>query len=289
MIPDPANIMLHFSMIPQEFYIHNLTYVNMKNKELLKLDYESKVKKSFEIIEDALSQCKKPCVSFSGGKNSLVVLHMLLQFKPDIHVAFVNTTNEFPETVRYVRWLAKEWDLNFIEVKPQHPWNFKKVVKCFGFPKPDRWANGEPHCCYLLKTKPILELFKRERFDGNFTGLSAFESRARMMNFLLKGCMIKTKYIGSSYRLPFEILSVKPIYFWNDDDVWRYIKENNLPVNPVYEKYGIERCGCMLCTGHKNWQSQLAKINPKLLRWVEEKIKIYGWDEGRWKRILATP
>lgn len=257
-----------------------------KNKELLRLDYKSKVKKSFEIIEEALSLCKKPCVSFSGGKNSLVVLHMLLQFKPDIPVIFCNTTVEFPETVQYVRQLAREWNLNLIEVKPRRPWTFKKVVECFGFPLPDRWKNGEPHCCYLLKTQPIRYLFIEKRFDANFTGLSAFESKARMLNFLMKGCMIKTKHIGSGYRLPFEILSVKPIYFWNDGNVWRYIRENNLPVNPVYEKYGLDRVGCLFCTGHRFWREQLAKINPKLLKWVEEKIREYGWDEGRWKRRL---
>ena len=256
-----------------------------RNAKLLKLSYEEKVRKSLEIIEDALSQSKKPCVSFSGGKNSLVVLHMLLQFKPDIPVIFCNTTNEFPETVKYVRKLAKEWNLNLIELKPRYPWNWKKVIQCFGFPKPDRWNNGEPHCCYLLKTQPIRYLLIQEKFDANFTGLSAFESRARMLNFLMKGCMIKTKFIGSSYRLPFEILSVKPIYFWKDSEVWRYIRENNLPVNPVYEKYGIERCGCMLCTGHKFWEIQLAKVNPKLVEHVKKMIQKYGWDEGRFSRL----
>ena len=249
----------------------------MRNIDLLKLDYSRKIELSNSIVAQALQQCNNPAVSFSGGKNSLVVLHLLLQYKPDIPVIFTNTTNEFADTVKYVRRLAREWNLNLYELRPR--WNFWKVVKLFGFPPESRYRYGEPHCCYILKIEPILKIYREKRFDANFTGLTAYESRTRMVNFLLKGCVIRTRYIGGRHRLPFEILSVKPIYFWNHADVLRYIEENDLPVNPVYRKYGLERCGCRLCTGHKGWREQLKRISPKLYEYVLKKIEEYGFDE----------
>ena len=253
-------------------------YCDHNPAALLNLDYSRKIELSNSIVAQALQQCNNPAVSFSGGKNSLVVLHMVLQYKPDIPVIFVNTTNEFADTVKYVRNLAKKWNLNLYELRPR--WNFWKVVKLFGFPPESRYRYGEPHCCYILKIEPILRIYKQERFDANFTGLSAFESHTRMVNFLTKGVMFKTKYIGGRYWLPFKILSVKPIYFWNEAEVWKYIEENELPVNPVYEKHDMDRCGCRLCTGHKGWREQIKKISPRLYEYVLRKIEEYGFDGG---------
>lgn len=39
---------------------------------------------------------------------------------------------------------------------------------------------------------------------------------------------------------------VNPIYEWTDEDVWDYIKQKNLKVNPLYER-GYKRVGCIGC------------------------------------------
>lgn len=39
---------------------------------------------------------------------------------------------------------------------------------------------------------------------------------------------------------------VNPIYDWTDSDVWEYIKQNGIKVNPLYSK-GYERVGCIGC------------------------------------------
>jgi len=229
-----------------------------KNKPL-----DEKVEMSHEIIKVALSQSKRPCVAFSGGKNSLVVLHMVLQHKPDVMVLFNNTTNEFPETLKYVRSLAQEWDLNFYEVKPKQ--NFWQVIKKYGFPHTQRWKLKEPKCCRILKTRPAAKFYKENRIDCVFTGISAFESRARFLWLTHAGMIYEVKNEGG---VRYRFTKVAPIGFWTDNDIWEYIRQHDLPVNPAYEKYGIDRIGCMLCTGYSSWKKQMRRINPTLYRKV---------------------
>lgn len=66
-------------------------------------------------------------VSFSGGKDSTVLLTMAREEYPDIKAAFVDTSLEFPE----IREFVKKWD-NVEWLKPRL--NFKKVIQKYGYP-----------------------------------------------------------------------------------------------------------------------------------------------------------
>lgn len=66
-------------------------------------------------------------VSFSGGKDSTVLLTIARQMHPDIKAVFVNTGLEYPEIVRFV----KSWD-NVDILRPKK--NFKKVISEYGYP-----------------------------------------------------------------------------------------------------------------------------------------------------------
>lgn len=66
-------------------------------------------------------------VSFSGGKDSTVLLTMARQMFPDIKAVFVDTGLEYPE----IREFVKGWD-NVEWLKPKM--NFKQVVEKYGYP-----------------------------------------------------------------------------------------------------------------------------------------------------------
>ncbi|MBD3355071.1 phosphoadenosine phosphosulfate reductase family protein, partial [Candidatus Woesearchaeota archaeon] len=72
-----------------------------------------------ELTKQAIERYKENiAVACSFGKDSIVVLHMALKYKPDIKVMFNNTGVEFPETIKYKEMLVKKWNLNLIETKP---------------------------------------------------------------------------------------------------------------------------------------------------------------------------
>jgi len=231
--------------------------------------YNKKVNLANEIIKETLSKSKKPAVAFSGGKNSLVVLHLVLKYKPDVTVVFNNTLIEYPETVRYVHKIAEEWNLNFHEVKPEKGVNYWKIVKEYGFPQIRKFRRdgiAEPKCCSLLKTKPVSKFYNENNIDCYLSGISAYESRMRKLVIYKNGLIRLVKKIGHDGYLKQPTIATYPVALWSDKDIWRYIKENNLPVNPVYEKYKLERVGCMYCTGYVGWQKVMARTNPVVLR-----------------------
>ena len=69
----------------------------------------------------------KVCVSFSGGKDSTVLMHIARGLYPDIPAVFSNTGLEYPEIQRFVREYG---DVDIVTPKM----NFKEVVTTYGYP-----------------------------------------------------------------------------------------------------------------------------------------------------------
>jgi len=208
------------------------------------------VKKAIHDFGDSLS------VSCSFGKCSVAVLHMALQFKPDIKVVFCDTGVEYPETYDYMNLLAEKWHLNLIKTKPKK--TFWECVKQYGFPQL-RSKIKKPKCCIYLKEIPFAEICKQYGIKATLTGMRAGEAGNRMFWFSEAG----QNYMVKKYAL----WKFNPIALWTFEDVEKYYVENNIPRNKLYEK--VERSGCMPCTGFLNWEKQLARTNPKMYLYVQ--------------------
>ena len=209
--------------------------------------YEFRVKQAREIIKEAneIFSGKLP-LAFSGGKDSLVILHMALDVNPDIPVIYNNTTVEFPETLQYVKRLQEEWGLN-IHVTSNNC-SFFKMTKERG------WAGHEDRwCCKPYKEEPAFQFMVQNEFKAEITGTTRTESIYRRSLTPIK--------VPNKDPL---IIRVNPIYDWNEWEVWRYIKENNIPYNPLYDK-GYRRIGCWCCplNGPSHYR-RLARTHPKL-------------------------
>ena len=114
---------------------------------LVEFEAEDLVKQAIERHRNNLA------VACSFGKDSIVVLHMALKYKPDIKVVFNNTNVEFPETIKFKEKVRKLWNLNLIETKPYKK-TFWSCIDDYGIPT-HRGSGTLPKCCYYLKEKPI--------------------------------------------------------------------------------------------------------------------------------------
>jgi len=242
------------------------------------MSYDDKVKLAHDVVYDVFDRCKNISVAFSGGKNSLIVLHIVKnvadELDKDFKVHFCNTTVEYKETVDYVHWLAKQWGLELYELRPKKGITFWKILEKWGLPNYQRALYGEPKCCYWLKVEPVVRYVKAKRIDCTITGITAEESLARLTRIAKSGLIFESEHISGA-KLPFKIINAHPIGLWRDIDCEKYIKDNNLPVNPAYEKYGLKRCGCKPCVGFKNWTKELAERHPNLYKLVMKKVSEY--------------
>ncbi len=178
-----------------------------------------------------IEKVKKPLlVSFSGGKDSLVALHLTLEagYKPVL--LFNNTGLEMPETIEFVNKISKEWGLELLLADAGDA--FWRTVMKVGPPGKDyRW------CCKVTKLAPIARILLEKFPEGaiNVVGQRAFESLDRA----------RSPRVWRNKWMP-HILSITPIQDWSQLAVWIYIWYHKLPYNPLYEK-GFDRIGCFMC------------------------------------------
>jgi len=245
-----------------------------RGKELNRLCYLSlkeKINESMRLVKEALSNHNKPVVACSCGKDSVAVLHMVHQINKTIPAVFSDTGIEFPETRDYMDRLKSEWNLKIFVLKPER--SFWDIVEEFGYPKQIRGARKdnpkadrrEPKCCKILKRDPMIKFIKDYQPDLVFTGLTSGEGRGRRAVFLSKGNLI--------YRHESEgVDRCVPLLFWYPKEVFEYFKIKNIPLNPAYKKYGIDRMGCIPCTGYIGWQKDLARLFPALYKKISHEM-----------------
>jgi len=131
------------------------------------------------------------------------------------------------------------------------------------------------HCCTVLKKEPSQRICEERGIQVTIMGIMAAESRRRMISFCENGPL---------YQLSSGKYHCHPMGIWTDDDVWQYIRENDVPYSPLYEMgftdskgefHNIKRNGCFGCCTDiqfpNNHMSMLRRTHPELWQLVMEK------------------
>lgn len=184
-----------------------------------------------EILRWACGQFERICLAASFGKDGVTLLHMLRDMQPDIEVVYLNTGYDFPETLAFMERLRKEWGLNIKEYRPLS--SVEEQEQRFGA---DLYKTDPDRCCGIRKVEPMVRAL--QDYDAWITGLRRDETEFR------KYTRVVEKQDG--------IVKVNPLANWTEEDVWHYIRTNQVPHNPVYDK-GYRSLGCQPCTLAGTW------------------------------------
>jgi phosphoadenosine phosphosulfate reductase len=170
-------------------------------------------------IQAFLSNVKNPCLCFSGGKNSLVLLHLVQQLAPgSVTIIHVDTGAEFPAVRSYIQKMKKLWKLNLI-------------IEISGVNK-GKGENKEACCTQYLFT-PLKNIIKSRKFDGVLIGETS-GSTMDISNFLVSD-------ENSAIAL------AQPLISFTSHDIWEYIRSHNLPFCSLYEN-GFSKIDCEPCS-----------------------------------------
>ena len=232
-----------------------------------------------EIVAEALKH--KVYVAFSGGRCSQIALYYAIQQDPDIPVVFNNTGVEYLETVRHVRKIAEDWNLNYHELKPDA--NYWDLVKEHGFPQlrgsSKKKRARKPACCTYLKEAPANRFMKENGLDGYITGLRVEENRPRSLVIFQKGVYYKS--------IRDKVWRFHPVALMTLIDLMKFVKKENIEINPLYDREGggLPRIGCMPCTGFSSWRQQLKMINPHFYKWLNREYQKSVGEPTLWEYV----
>jgi len=197
------------------------------NKTLI----DKRVSKAVDFVKDKVNNTGLPtAVAYSGGKDSLATLHLVMDagIKPDL--MFINTGIELPETIENVQNIAEKYGLNLFSKRARS--GYWDNVDYFGPSARDyRW------CCKTCKLGPTALLIDEEYPEGvlSFIGQRRYESEQRMD----KGSTWNNPWVPGQE-------SASPIQDWTALHIWIYLFMKGADYNPLYEK-GFERIGCWVC------------------------------------------
>lgn len=238
----------------------DITYKELGYRQQYTLN--QKIDHSVGAIEDFISRSGKvPYVSFSGGKDSTVLLDIVRRFVDrDIKAVFCNTGNEYPEIVRFVRstenvtiirpgitvrdviskygfpLISKEQAQGIRQAKTTKS---KKLlsIRLHGTDKTRGYASGKIADRWQFLIKRPFAQYNKQTAEVPILGVMAGESHLRKQQYIQRGgCnSFRNNHIASY-----------PISIWTDADIWAYLQKFKVPYCELYDK-GHARTGCMFC------------------------------------------
>ena len=171
-------------------------------------------------IEQALERLPgNHVVTSSFGAQSAVMLHLVTKVRPNIPVVLVDTGYLFPETYQFVDQLADRLSLNLKVYRSQSSpaWQESRFGKLW-----DQGIEGINLYNRMNKVEPMERAMRELGAETWFSGIRRVQSESRSQTAPIE-------YRRGRYK-------VHPIFDWTDRDIGRYLKQNDLPYHPLWDK-----------------------------------------------------
>ena len=209
---------------------------------------------SLHIFREVAAEFENPCLLFSGGKDSIVMLRLAEKAFDPASIPFpilhVDTGHNFDEVIGFRDRCVSKAGVRLVVASVQKSIDEGRVIEERGV-----WASRNQ-----LQTTTLLDSITENGFDALFGGARRDEERARAKERIIsvrdefgqwdpknQRPELWSLYNGKIFRG--EHVRVFPISNWTEVDVWRYIEKESLEVPEIYfshERKVFERDGMLL-------------------------------------------
>lgn len=219
------------------------------NGDLDRLEAES-----IHILREVAAECRRPVLLYSIGKDSSVLLHLLLKAfapaRPSIPLLHVDTTWKFREMIAFRDRRVAETGVELLV--HTNPDGLRDGIGPL--------SHGATVHTEIMKTLALKQALDAGRFDAAIGGARRDEEKSRAKERVFSFRDAQHRWDPRRQRPELwnlynarvaagESVRVFPLSNWTELDVWRYIRREHIPVVPLYfaaERPVVARDGALL-------------------------------------------
>lgn len=209
--------------------------VKQKAEELEHATPEAILKYAVETFPNITFAC-------SFGAEDVVLVDMLQKVSPGTDVFYLDTDFHFKETYETRDKMMEKYGMKFVQVKPEI--TPEEQAQQFG---EELWKTDANQCCNIRKVQPLTNILSK--YEAWITGIRRDQAPTRANSKKIE------------YDTKFGLIKFNPIAHWTSEDVWNYIRENNVYYNPLHDN-NYPSIGCEHCT-----RQVMPGEDPRAGRW----------------------
>jgi phosphoadenosine phosphosulfate reductase len=167
-------------------------------------------------------------VSSAFGAEGMVVIDIAHGLRRPFRVFTLDTEFLFPETYNLMDQIEQRYSVTIEKIYSLT--SIKEQERTYG---PELWTRDPDRCCNLRKVEPLRR---------KLSELTAWVTSIR------RDQTVDRAYAGKiEWDEKFGLVKINPIADWSSKQVWQYIREHEIPYNPLHDR-GYPSIGCTHCT-----------------------------------------